>query len=117
MIQVELIYDADCPAAGDARRNLRQALLHANLPPRWAEWERSSPTTPRWMQAFGSPTILVNRRDVGGIEASGATYCRIYQRQPGRLAAVPPIEMIAAALRQAGVEGGKTANTGAPKAK
>ncbi len=101
MIRVELIYDVDCPAAEDARKNLRDALRHLNLPPRWTERERSSPAVPEVMRAFGSPTILVNGNDVAGTEAAGAASCRIYRQQPGSLAAVPPVEMIAAALNRA----------------
>ncbi len=101
MIRVDLIYDADCPAAVDTRKNLLEALRHLNLPPRWTEWERSSPAVPEVMRAFGSPTILVNGSDVAGTEAAGAASCRIYRQQPGSLAAVPPVEMIAAALNKA----------------
>lgn len=116
-MRIELIYDADCPAVDDARRNLREALLGANLPPQWVEWERSSPTTSQSMRAFGSPTILVNGRDVAGIEASGAASCRIYQPEPGRLAAVPPVEMIGSALNEAAAAGRATAHSGAAQAR
>jgi mercuric ion transport protein len=101
MIQVELIYDADCPAASQARANLRAAMLRAGLAPRWVEWERSSPDAPGRVRAYGSPTILINGRDVGGSEAAGAACCRIYQPQAGQFAAVPPVELILAALREA----------------
>jgi hypothetical protein len=101
MMQIDFIYDADCPAADDARANLRETLLRANLAPRWVEWERSSPATPESMRAFGSPTILINGCDVAGNEAAGAASCRVYQTRPGQLAAVPPVELIAAALSAA----------------
>jgi mercuric ion transport protein len=101
MIQVELIYDSDCPAAPQARENLREAMLRARLAPRWVEWERSSPDAPERVRAYGSPTILVAGRDVAGNEAMGAACCRIYQPQPGKFAAVPPAELILAALREA----------------
>ncbi len=101
MIEVELIYDSDCPAAAQARENLRKALLLAGLEPRWVEWERSSPDSPERVRAYGSPTILVGGRDVAGSEAAGAACCRIYQPRPGRFAPVPPVELILAALREA----------------
>jgi hypothetical protein len=101
MIQVELIYDYDCPAAPQARENLREAMLRAGLAPRWVDWERSSPEAPERVRAYGSPTILIDGRDVAGNEAAGAACCRIYQPQPGRFAAVPPVELILAALRDA----------------
>jgi hypothetical protein len=114
MIKVELIYDADCPAAGAARENLRQALCGVNLPPRWTEWERSSSSTPQTMRAFGSPAILVNGRDVAGGEAPGAASCRIYQPHAGRLAAVPPVELIASAISEAIVRENAALNSQAP---
>jgi mercuric ion transport protein len=98
MIRIDFIFDADCPAANDARANLRAALLGAKLPSRWVEWERSSPATPESMSAFGSPTILINGRDAAGSEAAGAASCRVYQARPGRLAAVPSVQLIATAL-------------------
>lgn len=117
IIRVELIYDADCPAAEDARQNLRETLRRLNLPLHWSEWERSSPATPESLRAFGSPTILVNGRDVAGSEAAGAASCRIYQPRPGRFAAVPPVEMIAAALNEAGAAERVTSYCGAAPAK
>lgn len=101
MIEVELIYDSDCPAAPQARENLREAMLRAGLAPPWVEWERSSPDAPERVRAYGSPTILINGRDVAGNEAAGAACCRIYQPQAGKFAAVPPVELILAALRDA----------------
>ncbi len=98
MIEIDFIYDADCPAADDARANLREALEREGLPVRWREWERSAPATAESMRAFGSPTILINGRDAAGIEAAGSPSCRVYQARPGRLAAVPPVEIIRAAL-------------------
>jgi mercuric ion transport protein len=71
MIQVELVYDSDCPAARQARENLREALLRAGLAPRWVEWERSSPDAPERVRAYGSPTMLVDGRDVAANEATG----------------------------------------------
>ncbi|GEM_PF-3094897 len=64
------------------------------------EW-RSSPDAPELVRAYGSPTILIDGRDVAGNEAPGAGCCRIYQPQPGKFAAVPPVELILAALREA----------------
>ena len=97
-VRIDFIFNADCPAASDAHANLRAPLISAKRAPRWIEWERSSPETPGWMCGFGSPTILVNRCDVGGSEAGGAPCCHVYQARPGRMAAVPPVELITAAL-------------------
>jgi hypothetical protein len=57
MMRIELIRDPDCSAADDARKNLREARLGANLPPQWTEWERTSSATAELMRAFGSLSI------------------------------------------------------------
>src|SRR5712692_1234689 len=68
MRDLDLIYEHDCPNAGQARTNLRRALEMAGRPPRWREWSRTDAQTPEHLRRFGSPTILVDRRDVAGGE-------------------------------------------------
>jgi hypothetical protein len=115
---VEFIYDADCPNVADARRNLRQALAAAGLPQQWHEWDRNKPGSPDYARRFGSPTILVDGRDVvevapaddvqDGTSASTAERveaadrsCRIYTMTLGRQRGVPSVEVILAALTRA----------------
>jgi mercuric ion transport protein len=108
---VELIYDGTCPHVDVARDRLRAALAGAGLPPVWQEWERSARGSPPYVQQWGSPTILVNGRDVATSDAhptalDGSAGCRVYPDTAGRLEAAPPVSMIVAALsghRQAGV--------------
>lgn len=99
MTEIDLIHDVDCPNAGQARINLRRALEMARLPARWREWIRTAPTTPHDLLRFGSPTILVDGKDVAGVEPlDGADACRIYQDGNLRLKRVPAVSMILAAL-------------------
>jgi hypothetical protein len=100
MPNVELIYDADCPNAEAARSQLRLALAQAGQAPQWGEWERSDRAAPPYVRRYGSPTILVDGRDVAGGAPTEADCCRIYQGENGRLQGVPSAETIAAALRQ-----------------
>jgi hypothetical protein len=97
---VELIYDADCPNVNDARANLLRAFAEAGLQPQWQEWDRGDPESPSQVRGFGSPTILVDGKDVAKAQPSGGDCCRLYPDEHGRLQGVPPVEMIAAAFRE-----------------
>ena len=65
-ISIELIYFAGCPHAAAARANLRDALFATGLPARWREWAQDDTSAPAYVGHYGSPTILVNGRDVTG---------------------------------------------------
>ncbi len=99
--RVELIYDRDCPNVEAARKSLTEGFAEAQLTAEWVEWERGSDASPPYARSFGSPTILVEGRDVAGTEPSGgADCCRLY-RDAGRLAGAPSPALVAAALRRA----------------
>ena len=105
MIDVELIYDADCPNAARTRAHLRAALERAGLPIHWSEWLRADPATPADRRRFASPTVLVNGVDVAGpAPLDGAGACRLYPGQGG--AGVPAVDSIAVALAKASGGGG-----------
>lgn len=99
MADIDLVYDSDCPNAEGARIHLMQALEEAGMPAHWRGWVRTAPETPQHLRRFGSPTILVNGKDVAGaLPLEGAGACRIYRTAGGGLAGVPPIAMIVEAL-------------------
>jgi hypothetical protein len=108
--KVELIFDADCPNVAAARSLLIKAFTQTGVSARWREWERSAPDSPEYARRFGSPTILVNERDVGG-GAPGVCNagCRIYSDGDGKLSRIPPLEAICTALLNASP--GKPAKT------
>ena len=67
------------------------------------EWDRKSPESPACVRRYGSPTILVDGRDVAGAEPVGASdACRVYEHLGEGLKRVPPAQLIASALRSAG---------------
>lgn len=103
MPQVELIYDSDCPNIRDARKALLEGFARAGLEPSWTEWDRKSPESPAHALRYGSPTVLVDGRDVAVdiIEEPSADSCRVYDHGPGGLKGVPPVSRIAAALGHA----------------
>ncbi len=109
-VQVELIYDLDCPNVREARETLLRAFTELNITARWTEWSRSSSESPAYVRQYGSPTVLVNGQDVAGAKPSGAAdCCRVYPDDSAGLRGVPPVSRIVAALRRAGpstLEGG-----------
>ena len=97
---VELIYDADCPNVVDTRSQLIKAFTQMGISARWREWERGAPDTPEYARAFGSPTILVDGKDIAGVvPTAGTRACRVYGDGRGKLAGIPSVEAICAALR------------------
>jgi len=97
-MQVELITDPDCPNVPEACENLRRALAARGLPPLWAHWNRQAPGCPEQFRRYGSPTVLVNGRDVAGEPPSDAPSCRLYFNAQGRRRGAPTVEAILAAL-------------------
>ena len=96
---VELVFEPGCPHLDLARARLAQALVAAGLNLTWAEWERG-PDAPPHVQAFGSPTILVDGQDVAGPGAESVdSSCRVYQTLDGQSGA-PGTEQIIEALRR-----------------
>src|SRR6266404_7745868 len=78
-MRVEFIYDADCPNVAAARSLLIHAFTKTGASARWREWERSASDTPDYAKNYGSPTILVDGKDVTGLtQEARAANCRVY---------------------------------------
>ena len=100
MSKVELIYDTDCPNVEAAREQLRRAFREIGRRAEWQEWDRGDSLSPAHVRQFGSPTILVDGRDVAGTSPSdGGLCCRVYHSPQKGLQGVPPVKDIASALR------------------
>lgn len=106
---IEFIYDLDCPNVSTARAQLMKAIAAAGTRSQWVEWDRSSPESPAHARRYGSPTILINGRDVAG-EAPRAesTCCRLYTGADGRMQGVPSVGTIAALISAGAPEGTST---------
>jgi hypothetical protein len=101
-MMVELIYDADCPNVPATRSQLIKAFTQTGVSARWKEWERSAPNTPDYAHAYGSPTILVDGKDIAGVApTAGTRACRVYSDARGNLSRTPSIEVICSALLDA----------------
>ena len=98
-MNIELIYDADCPNVIVTRSLLIKAFTQTGVSARWKEWERGSPESPAYVQGFGSPTLLVDGHDIAGLGPSPNTRaCRVYVGSDGKLKSTPSVELICAAL-------------------
>ncbi len=99
---VELIYDADCPNVPDARSQLIKAFTQTGVSARWKEWERSAPGAPGYARDYGSPTILVDGKDIADVAPdAGTRACRVYSDEHGNLGRTPSIATICSALLDA----------------
>jgi hypothetical protein len=60
------------------------------------------PGAPERIRGYGSPTVLVDGRDVAGAAPfEGTTSCRLYGSTGDEPRGAPPVEAIVAALRAA----------------
>jgi hypothetical protein len=99
MPTIELIYDHNCPNVDAARRLLEKAFSEFGRAPSWREWEQHDRTAPAYAQEYGSPTILVNGKDIANNEpAKTDGMCRVYRNPDGTFSGIPPLERIMHAL-------------------
>jgi len=72
--EIDLVYFDGCPNVDEARSHLRALLPDGS----WTEWNLSSADTPETYRRHGSPTVLVDGRDVTG-DGGGAVAmaCRV----------------------------------------
>ena len=102
MTRIELIFDSDCPNVDAAREQIGRALDGLRLPSEWVEWNRADPKAPSYVQRHGSPTVLVDGRDiVGSDHTTDSSACRIYFQPDGTMSGVPDWQDIRSALERA----------------
>ena len=77
-MNVQLLYFQGCPNVDASRAATRDALAAENLDVPVEEIDVEDPAAPDWARGWGSPTILINGKDVAGQTRSDASACRIY---------------------------------------
>ncbi len=111
MKKVEFLYDSNCPNVAKARENLRRAIADSGHQSKWTEWERSNPDAPSYTKRYGSPTILIDGKDVGGETGDGsAPSCRIYRQDGGSTGGAPSVPEIIRVLKGDARTGGRFAS-------
>ena len=101
-IKIELLTDKDCPNVMSARGQLKKALKQFELEPAWQEYQIGAPSVPAYMHGLGSPSILINKKDVAGGEATeDNNCCRVYSNSSGGFQGTPTFEAITAAIKSA----------------
>ena len=102
MREAELIYFPGCPHVAAARQQLGRAFTEANLPAAWVEYQTDDLGLPDHARGFGSPTILVDGKEVTGATSGACSEaCRLYFDETGRQVGVPPLHEIVTALKAA----------------
>jgi len=99
-LKIELIFDHDCPNVPQAREVLQQALERLQMDAVWQEWERSDAACPEYARALGSPSILVNEKDVSPSAHNESSCCRVYPEN-SRFKGCPSLESVIAAIETA----------------
>ena len=99
--KVELIYEKTCPNVGPARELLHTALLRSGKTGDWIEWEVSNPDAPDYARNYGSPTILIDGKDVAGEQPSeNNACCRIYKTSDTANKGIPELAVVLKALKE-----------------
>lgn len=107
MSDVVLVYEATCPHVPEARAQLEEAFARLGRPARWSEQRSDVPDAPRWARRHGSPTVLVDGRDVADAPSAGGC-CRVYRDATGARRGAPSAAQIVEALTRqtrSGAEG------------
>ncbi len=97
-MNIELVYFEGCPNADAARENLRKACSVLGIEADWKEWDQNGENVPEHINAFGSPSILVEGKDVAGGsgECCQTKSCRVYEGGQN----APGVEIIKIALQE-----------------
>jgi mercuric ion transport protein len=94
--RIQLLVFEGCPLADAARRSLESALAQIDAA-EYEEIDLLAPDTPEDLRRWGSPTILVDGKDVAGAPQGQGIGCRVYASPEG----VPSPESIAASILEA----------------
>jgi hypothetical protein len=103
MLEVEFVFDKDCPNIKEARANLMKAFSKMKLSAQWKEWDRNSNKSPDYARKYGSPTVLINGKDIADVlPESNANCCRLYNGK-----GVPSVQLISSKLSTKANDGNK----------
>lgn len=106
-VHIELVYEPGCPHVREVRTVLATACRSLGIPAVWSEWTTEDRGCPGHLKALGSPSVVVNGRDVAPGAPSWATRevgdgppRRVYPDGP-RILPIPPVQRVVGALEEA----------------
>ena len=102
-MKIRFLYFADCPSHEDALARLKKVLEEESVSAEIEIIEVVSDEQAAELGFMGSPSILVNGRDIDpdGLEGQApALACRVYRHPDGRFSPLPSESMIRKALRR-----------------
>jgi mercuric ion transport protein len=97
-MKIQLLTFPGCPNAEAARERLRSVLASSGIGSPIEEVDTTGPDTPEPLRGWGSPTVLIDGKDVGGQEAPTGASCRLYRDGDGRHQGMPSEALLRAAL-------------------
>lgn len=77
-MKIQLLHFEGCPNVDAARAAIRDALAAEKVEASVEEVDVERADAPEWARGWGSPTILIDGKDVTGQERSNASSCRLY---------------------------------------
>ncbi len=97
-MKIELIYFDGCPNVQAAKDNIKAACDNLKIEHSVQEWNHNDDNAPDYTKKYGSPTILVNGKDIAGGpgDCCATGNCRIYADMTG----IPSVELIQTALEK-----------------
>ena len=102
-MQIDFLYFEDCPSHEQALERLRKVVSEENTEADISITKVDTEEQARDLEFVGSPTILVEGRDISPNleQPSYALNCRTYQLEDGRISPLPSEDMIRRTIRAA----------------
>lgn len=102
---MRFLYSEDCPSHNEALQRLRKVMKEEGIEDTVEVIQVDTSEDAERLKFAGSPTILVNDRDIDPqTNPYYALTCRAYRLEDGRISPLPSEIMIRAALRNASTE-------------
>lgn len=102
---MRFLYSEECPSHDEALERLRKVMEEEGIREDIEIVKVESASDAEKLEFIGSPTILVNGRDIDPQKKSYyAVTCRAYRLEDGRISPLPSEMMIRKAIRNASVE-------------
>jgi hypothetical protein len=104
-LKIHVLYFKGCPNHEPTVQRVKDVAARLGVAAGVDEIEVTPDDDPAALRFLGSPTVLINGRDIDPTQREGVVYgfgCRTFGG-----AGLPPVEMIETAIREASGDGGK----------